>query len=192
MSPKGGTDTGATRPGRRAVIAFGFALGLVLTACSGKGGDTTAPDPDPAPHEPGPAPHDPDPVPGPNAGVQGHYVLAQINNSQPGQLVTIANPDGTVIGLYRFDAATTLDMDALQTFDLRLRYTDDKAQYELPDEGEFKQAGPVSEGALPLTFTSATYDDAFTGVALQGIVAIKYDFDGDGELETSFGFQRTD
>jgi hypothetical protein len=184
MSPKGGTDTGATRPGRRAFIAFAFALGLVLAACSGKGGDATAPEPDPAPHDPGPAPD-------PDAGVQGHYVLAQINSSQPGQLVTIANPDGTVIGLYRFDAATALDMDALQTFDLRLRYTDDKAQYELPDEGEFKQAGPVSEGALPLTFTSATYGDAFTGVVLQDIVAIKYDFDGDGEPETSFGFQRT-
>jgi hypothetical protein len=191
MRPEGGTDSGATRPGRRAFIVFGFALGLVLAACSGKGGDATAPEPDPAPHEPAPAPHDPGPVPGPDAGVQGHYVLAQINNSQPGQLVTIANPDGTVIGLYRFDAATTLDMDALQTFDLRLRYTDDKAQYELPDEGEFKQAGPVSEGALPLTFTSAAYGDAFTGVVLQDIVAIKYDFDGDGEPDTSFGFQRS-
>jgi hypothetical protein len=191
MRPKGGTETGATRPGRRAFIVFGFALGLVLAACSGKGGDATAPEPDPAPHEPGPAPHDPGPVPSPDAGVQGHYVLAQINNSQPGQLVTIANPDGTVVGLYRFDAATTLDMDALQTFDIRFRYTDDKAQYELPDEGEFKQAGPVSEGALPLTFTSVTYGDAFTGVVLQDIVAIKYDFDGDGEPETSFGFQRS-
>lgn len=191
MRPAGGTDSGAKRPGRRAFLALGCALALALAACSGKGGDTTAPEPDPAPHGPGPAPHDPEPVPGPDAGVQGHYVLAQINNSQPGQLVTIANPDGTVIGLYRFDAATTLDMDALQTFDLRFRYTDDKAQYELPDEGEFKQAGPVSEGALPLTFTSATYGDAFTGVVLQDIVAIEYDFDGDGEPETSFGFQRT-
>ena len=52
--------------------------------------------------------------------MQGGYVLARINDSDPGKLVTIANPDGTVIGLYRFDPATTLDMDALQTFDLRL------------------------------------------------------------------------
>ena len=182
---------GATRPARRAFLALGCALGLVLAACSGKGGDATAPDPDPAPHEPGPLP-DPGPVPDPGAGVQGHYVLAQINNSQPGQLVTIANPDGIVIGLYRFDAATTLDMDALQTFDIRFRYTDDKAQFEMPDAGEFKQAGPVSEGALPLTFTSATWGDAFTGVVLGNIVAIKYDFDGDGQADTSFGFQRTD
>jgi hypothetical protein len=184
MRAKCGTDTGATRPGRRAFMAFGCALALGLAACSGKGGDATGPEPDPAPHDPGPAPD-------PGTGVQGHYVLAQINNSQPGQLVTMANPDGTVIGLYRFDAATTLDMDAVQTFDLRLRYTDDKEQYELPDEGEFKQAGPVSEGALPLTFTSATWDDAFTGVVLGDIVAIKYDFDGDGQPDTSFGFQRT-
>jgi hypothetical protein len=171
-------------------MAFGCALALGLAACSGKGGDATGPEPDPAPHDPGPVP-DPGPAPDPGSGVQGHYVLAQINNSQPGQLVTMANPDGTVIGLYRFDAGTTLDMDALQTFDLRLRYTDDKEQYELPDEGEFKQAGPVSEGALPLTFTSASWDDAFTGVVLGDIVAIKYDFDGDGQPDTSFGFQRT-
>jgi hypothetical protein len=187
MMTWGRTDAGATRPGRRAFIAFGCALGLALAACSGKGGDATAPE-DPAPHDP--APHDPAPDPGPGAGVQGGYVLAQINGSEPGKLVTIANPDGTVIGLFRFDAATTLDMDALQTFDLRFRYTDDKDQYELDDAGEFKQAGPVSEGALPLTFTSATWDDAFTGVVLGDIVAIKYDFDGDGQAETSFGFQR--
>jgi hypothetical protein len=192
MRPERGTDTGTRRPGRRDFLALGLALALAMTACAGNGGDATAPDPDPTPHEPGPGPHDPEPVPGPDAGVQGHYVLTQINNSQPGQLVTIANPDGTVIGLYRFDAATTLDMDALQTFDLRISYTDDKAQYQLPDEGEFKQAGPESEGALPLTFRSATYGDAFTGVVLQDIVAIKYDLDGDGEPETSFGFQRTD
>ena len=49
----------------------------------------------------------------------------------------------------------------------------------------------MSEGALPLTFTSATWDDAFTGVVLGEFVAIKYDFDGDGQLDTSFGFQRT-
>ena len=114
-------------------------------------------------------------------------MLAQINNSQPGQLVTIANPDGLVTGLYRFEA-TTLTLDALQTFELELRYTDDKTQYSLDDAGEFKQAGPVSQGALPLTFNSATYGDSFTGVALEGIVAIKYDFDGDGQAETSFTF----
>jgi hypothetical protein len=191
MRPKRGTDAGATRPARRAFLALGCALALALAACSGGGGDATAPDPDPAPHDPGPAPHDPGPAPGPETGVQGSYVLARINDSDPGKLVTIANPDGTVIGLFRFDAATTLDMDALQTFDLRFRYTDDKDQYELDDEGEFKQAGPVSEGALPLTFTSASWDDAFTGVVLGDIVAIKYDFDGDGQLDTSFGFQRT-
>ena len=42
----------------------------------------------------------------------------KINNSQPGQMVTVANPDGTVIGLYRFDAGTQLALDALQTFSL--------------------------------------------------------------------------
>ena len=117
-------------------------------------------------------------------------MLERINESEPGQLVTIANPDGLVIGLYRFEA-TTMSMDALQTFALSLSYTDDKAQFGLDDAGEFKQAGPISqEGALPLTFYSDTYGDQFTGVVLQDIVAIKYDFDGDGQLDTSFGFRR--
>ena len=183
---------------RRLALALGCTLGLMLAACSGGGGDTTAPDPSPPTGDPGPTPNPtpgptPDPTPGPIAGVQGSYVLEQINGSQPGQLVTIANPDGKVIGLYRFDAATTLEMDGLQTFNLQLRYTDDKDEFGLPDEGEFKQQGPVSqEGALPLTFTSTMYDDWFTGVALGDIVAIKYDLDGDGQLDTTFGFRRAD
>jgi hypothetical protein len=176
----------AWRTARSDLLALGCVVALGLTACSGKGGDFTGPEPGPTPHEPGP-------VPGPTGGVQGHYVLARINGSEPGQLVTIANPDGTVIGLYRFDATTTLDLAALQTFDLRLGYTDDKTQYNLPDQGEFKGAGPVSaDGSVPLTFSSAIYGDAFTGVVLGDFVAIKYDFDGDGQPDTSFGFQRTD
>lgn len=172
-----------------------LALALALAACSGGSSDPTAPGPGPEPPAPGPGvpgPGVPEPgEPDPSPGVQGSYVLEQINQSQPGQLVTIANPDGLVIGLYRFEA-TTLTMDALQTFALALRYTDDKSQFSLDDAGEFKQAGPISQGALPLTFSSEVYGDAFTGVVLEDIVAIKYDFDGDGELDTSFAFRRAD
>jgi hypothetical protein len=160
------------------VLALAIVLGLV--GCGG-GSDTTAPDPGPTTNDPG--------TPDPNAGVQGSYLLESINGSKPGQLVTIANPDGKVIGLYRFEA-TTLTMDPLQTFAFGLRYTDDKTPSGIDDEGEFKQAGPVNQGALPLTFSSAIYDDSFTGVVLQDIVAIKYDFDGDGQADTSFGFRR--
>jgi hypothetical protein len=175
-----------------------LALALALAGCSGGSRDATGPDPEPPtagplPPTPGPQPPTQEPPPpAPNPGVQGTYVLAQINQSQPGQLVTIANPDGVVIGLYRFEA-TTMSMDALQTFALSLSYTDDKAQFSLDNAGEFKQGGPLSqEGALPLTFYSDTYGDQFTGVVLDGVVAIKYDFDGDGQLDTSFGFQRVD
>jgi hypothetical protein len=180
------------------VLALGLAL--ALTACSGGSRDATGPDLPEPPAEPLPQPQpqpppaqDPGPpAPAPQPGVQGSYVLERINESEPGQLVTIANPDGLVIGLYRFDA-TTMSMDALQTFALSLSYTDDKTQFSLDDAGEFKQAGPISqEGALPLTFYSDTYGDQFTGVVLQGMVAIKYDFDGDGQLDTSFGFRRVD
>jgi hypothetical protein len=173
--------------------ALALAIALALVGCSGGSRDATGPDPEPPVQQPLPEPNPepPAPAPAPNpGGVQGSYVLEQINQSRPGQLVTIANPDGLVIGLYRFEA-TAMSMDALQTFALSLSYTDDKTQFSLDDAGEFKQAGPISqEGALPLTFYSDTYGDQFTGVVLQDIVAIKYDFDGDGQLDTSFGFRR--
>jgi hypothetical protein len=167
---------------RAPTIALGLMLGLAL-GCGGGKGDATGPDPEPPTQDPG--------TPAPNPGVQGRYVLEQINSSAPGQLVTIANPDGAVIGLYRFEA-TALTLDALQTFELGLRYSDDKTPFALDDAGDFVPAGPVSEGALPLTFRSAVYGDSFTGVVLGEIVAIKYDFDGDGRPDTSFGFRRTD
>lgn len=175
-------------------LALGYALGITLAACSGGRSGPTAPDPgqpipDPAPI-PNPAPiPDPVPTPNPQGGVQGSYALERINQSEPGQLVTIANPDGAVIGLYRFDAST-LDIDALQTFALHLRYTDDKSEYELMDEGEFKPNGPASNGTMPLMFYSDTYGDQFAAVAVEGFVLIHYDFDGDGEPETEFGFRR--
>ena len=160
--------------------ALGFAL--ALAGCSGKSGDPTGPNPEPQTNDPG--------TPTPNAGdVQGSYVLEQIDGSNLGQLVTISNPDGTVIGLYRFQP-TTLIMDGLQNFTLELRYTDDKTPDGIDDEGDFKQAGPVAtDGALPLTFSSASYGDRFTGVVLGNHVTIKYDFDGDGQLDTSFRFR---
>ena len=173
-----------------------LAAALLLAACSGGGsggGDPTGPDPEP----PGQQPPVQDPpgqepgTPAPNPGIQGTYVLAQINNSVPGTLVTIANPDGLVIGLYRFEA-TTLRLDALQTFELELRFTDDKTPFELDDAGEFKQAGPVQAGALPLRFSSEVYGDSFTGIVLEDIVAIQYDFDGDGRGDTQFAFRKAE
>ena len=161
---------------------LGLALALALAGCSGSSGDAMSPNPEPPEQDPGP----PAPTQG---GVQGSYVLEQINGSRLGQLVTISNPDGEVIGLYRFQP-TTLLMDGLQNFTLELRYSDDQTPDGIDDEGNFKQAGPVAtNGALPLTFSSSTYDDRFTGVALGNTVTIKYDFDGDGQLDTSFGFR---
>jgi hypothetical protein len=162
---------------------LGFGLLLGIAGCGGKGSDLSGPDIDPPTTDPG-RPE----IPAPNQGVQGSYVLEQINSSQLGQLVTISNPDGRVIGLYRFQP-TTLIMDPLQTFQLQLRYSDDKTPGGIDDAGEFKQAGPATNGALPLTFSSAVYGDRFTGVVLNGMVAIKYDFDGDGQMDTSFGFR---
>jgi hypothetical protein len=176
----------------RLTLALSCAIGLALAACSGGSGDATAPDGDPPTQHPHPNPGPIiDPTPDPQGGIQGSYVLEQINESKPGQLVTIANPDGTVMGLYRFYAATTMKLDALQTFDLQFSYTDDKSNYELADAGEFKGVGQAPDGSLPLTFTSKVFDDSFTGVSLGDIVAIQYDFDGDGQPETKFGFRRT-
>jgi hypothetical protein len=158
-----------------------LALVLALAACGGGSGNPTGPIVEPTPEEPG--------TPAPAPSVEGSYVLEQINSSKPGQLVTITNPDGTVVGLYRFEA-TTLTLTTTTTFQLSLRYTDDEAQDGIDDHGKFTQTGPVTQGALPYTFASAVFGDSFTGVVLEDIVAIKYDFDGDGQAETTFGFRR--
>ena len=116
-------------------------------------------------------------------------MLVQINNSQPGQMVSVANPDGKLIGIYRFDAATSSPWTRCRRSRCGSATADDKGEYGIEDEGEFKQAGET-QGFLALTFTSADYGDAFTGVAGDGAVALKYDFDGDGAADTTFGFQR--
>jgi hypothetical protein len=179
------------------LIAFTFA------ACSGGSKAPTGPN-DPPGENPGPLPA-PQPAPGPepaptpepptipqdppeHGGIQGTYVLTQINNAKPGQLVTIANPDGVVVGLYRFDAATTLTLDALQTFTLQLRYSDDKDQYGYDDHGEWKSPGQAGN-SLALAFSSGDFGDQFNGIAVDGTVAFMYDFDGDGRPDTTFGFQ---
>jgi len=163
------------------IKVLGLALAMVLAGCGGSS-DATAPDPQLPINDPG--------SPVPNEGVQGSYLLEQINGSEPGQLVTISNPDGIVIGLYRFEVGSRLQLDADQAFALTILYSNDIKKLVLEDRGEFELAGPASDGALPLTFTSATYGDAFTAVGLGDIVAIKYDFDGDGQMDTSFGFRR--
>ena len=163
---------------RAKVVALAFALGLA--GCGGSSG--------PAGPDQGPPINDPGTV-DPTLAIPGSYVLEQINDSKPGELVTLANPDGKVIALYRFEA-TTLTLDVFKAFTLSLRYTDDKGQYGIDDQGDFEQAGPVTQqNALPLTFSSAKYGDSFTGVAQGGIVAIEYDFDGDGQADTKFGFR---
>ncbi len=172
----------------RRLVSLAASLALALTACSGGTSGPTAPDEPPIP-DPAPAPHpQPDPPPQ-GGGITGTYGLIQINGSTPGQMVSVANPDGILIGLYRFDAITRLVLDPLQTFSLDIRYRDDKGEYQLPDEGEFKGATPTDQG-LGLTFYSATYGDQFTAVASDGLIAISYDFDGDGRLDTVFLFER--
>lgn len=187
------------RSGRRRVAsALACALGLALVACGG-GGDATAPEQvpptqhppaqQPPPEQPPAQEPPPEQPPPEQPGVVGSYVLVQINNSQPGQMVTLSNPNGNVIGIYRFSGETTLSLDALQTFALSLRYSDEKGDYELGDHGEFKLAGQ-SENVLAFTFTSADWGDQFSGISTDGTVAIQYDFDGDGQADTMFAFQR--
>jgi hypothetical protein len=183
---------------RRASWALACALGLVLSGCGG-GGDTTAPTPGPEPiptPQPGPEPApqpapqpQPQPQPQPAPAIAGTYALIQINNSQPGQLVTIANPDGIVVGLYRFDAAMQLTVDEQQHFSLTVRYSDDKSQFGYDDEGEITPAGETG-GSIALMFGSATWGDSFSGIYTDGVIAFSYDLDGDGRPDTTFAFQR--
>ena len=131
-----------------------------------------------------PVPNDPTPPDQPPAdNLTGVYVLSQINDGTPGQLITIANPDGSVVGLYRFSGGT-LGMTGDGTWDLSLEYTDDKVDFELEDLGDFTQNGS------DLVFQSEVYGDQFPGSGRDGVVAIRYDFDGDGETDVVFGFVR--
>jgi hypothetical protein len=68
--------------------------------------------------------------------VAGSYALGQINNQfTPGQNAALANPDGNLIGLYRFEESTSLVLEPLQTYTLVLNYRDEKGNYQLTDEG---------------------------------------------------------
>src|SRR5262245_24584362 len=119
---------------RRFSLLVSAALCLALLACGG-GGDALGPDvhhPDPGtPQEPGnpgnpgtpdpgtpQIPNDPNPAPP----VAGGYTLGLINEANPGQIVLLSNPDGSVIGLYRFVAASTLILDPLGGYTLTLTY----------------------------------------------------------------------
>jgi hypothetical protein len=166
-------------------------LALTLPACAGSsdalGPDPEPPHPNPPHHNPPPAP----PEPGPQQPiVAGRYVLLNINEAAPGQMVTLANPDGLVIGIYRFDPSTMLVVDPLQTWSLQLEYADDKQGFTLGDEGDLTWS--AAENGIALNFRSVVYGDEFPGFAGNNIILLQYDFDGDGRLDTSFGFGRLD
>jgi len=186
---------------RRALQPLAALALALLLACSGDEANGPTPhDPDgppvppptqpqpnepPLPNEPPvPVPNDPTPPDQPPAdNLTGVYVLSQINDGTPGQLITIANPDGSVAGLYRFSGGT-LGMTGDGTWDLSLEYTDDKVDFELEDLGVFTQNGS------DLVFQSEVYGDQFPGSGRDGVVAFRYDFDGDGETDVVFGFVR--
>jgi hypothetical protein len=168
---------------RRIAQASAGLLCAMALACSG-GSDATAPDNRPPVDQTGnDQPGTPQPQPAPD--ISGAYGLALINQSQPGQLVTVANPDGKVVGLFRFNAASGLQLNPDHTWSLTLQYSDDKNDASLDDHGTYTQ---VDGSATDLLFQSNAYGDQFKGVAQDGKIAILYDFDGDGRPETIFGF----
>ena len=176
----------------RAVLGLTTALSLALVGCGG-GSDATAPDPgqhDPAPHpdpQPDPQPQ-PQPQPQPDAGVPGTYGLVLVNGSKPGQMVLLSNPDGAAIGLYRFDAATSLTLSADHTYELTMRLADDKNTYLLHDTGNY-EVTPNGE-KLSLTFISQGDGGTYPGVSSGNGAVVDYDIDGDGTPETFLGFAR--
>jgi hypothetical protein len=176
----------------RAAQGIGVALCLALAACSG-GGDATAPDPNPDPGQhpaPNPDPNpNPQPNPNPDEGtLVGSYGLVSINDSKPGQMVLLSNPDGKAIGLYRFDAATTVSFDALGGYKLDVKLQDDKNNYEFYDEGDFKWH--MQDNVIALTFESNRDGRTYQGFANPQAAVLKYDTDGDGTPDTVLGFAR--
>jgi hypothetical protein len=184
---------------RRAAHGVTTALCLTLLACGG-GGDALAPHGPGAdnPDEPGSpgTPGIPDPGtpqipdnPNPAPPVAGGYTLGLINQSTPGQNVMLANPNGGVIGLYRFLEVSSLVLDPLGSYTLTLLYVDDTHSYSLEDKGGWK--GNTGPDGIELSFKSETFGDAFPGLARNGRLEIQYDVDGDENIDTLFGFERT-
>lgn len=153
---------------RRLAHALTGTVCLVLLACSG-GKDASGPNP--PTDEPG--------------SITGAYVLARINDSEPGQMVTLANPDGTVIGLYRFHENSQLDLTDDLTWTLSIEFEEEGDSHLIEDEGQFTR-----EAGDDLEFNSAVFEDVFRGTAKEGVAAIRYDLDGDGESDTIFAFTR--
>lgn len=180
------------RVGLRSAAAFALVL---LLACSG--GDANGPSPD-IPNDPPAQPHpNPPPTPTPPPADQppppdqppaddfsGVYTLTRVNQGFPGQLITVANPDGIVVGLYRFDEGSTLALRADGTWSMSLQYSDDKVNFLIDDEGQFIHNGG------DLLFASEVYGDQFPGSGQPGAVAIGYDLDGNGETDLILGFAR--
>jgi hypothetical protein len=159
------------------------AVCLALAACSG--GAATGPNHGPG--EPG-NPGDPGDGNG-QVLVAGNYTLESINGSSPGQTVLLSNPDGSAIGLYRFDASSGLEISPLQTYTLGLRFEDEQNAYNFVDQGEMKWSSDP-DGGLILTFESDTYGDTFMGrFTDDGVTTMQYDIDGDGAADTSLRFQ---
>jgi hypothetical protein len=145
-------------------------------------------------HAPGPGsaylPPPGDDIPGPTQpadNITGTYVLTRINDSQPGQMVTLANPDGRVIGLYRFQENTILGLTEQQTWTLSIHFADERGDHHIEDRGSFTRHG---EGGIELAFGSESFGDAFHGAADDGFALIQYDMDGDGAADTFLMFGR--
>jgi hypothetical protein len=193
---------------RRVGLQWAAALAVVLLLACG-GGDANGPSPDvpndppdgplpthpqpnpppadqpPLPPEQPPAPPEqPPPPPPPADDWAGGYVLTRVNDGFPGQLTTIANPDGSVVGLYRFSEGSTLILRADGTWSMSLEYSDDKVNFVLDDEGQFDLNGG------DLLFASAVFGDEFRAQGEPGAVVIGYDFDGDGATDLILGFGR--
>ena len=160
--------------------AAGLVL-LTLLACSG-GKDATGPD-----QNPGGDPGDGHQNPPPAGDVSGIYVLANVNDNNPGQTVTLSNPDGSVIGIYRFDPLSKLTLNADKTWSLSLTYEDNGQSQEFEDEGTYSPDETQEDGFV---FRSTRFGEEFYCLAKQGVALIGYDFDADGKTDTIFAFGR--
>jgi hypothetical protein len=102
-------------------------------------------------------------------------------------MVTLANPDGRVIGLYRFQENTILGLTEQQTWTLSIHFADERGDHHIEDRGSFTRHG---EGGIELAFGSESFGDAFHGAADDGFALIQYDMDGDGAADTFLMFGR--
>jgi hypothetical protein len=121
---------------------------------------------------------------GPRAGLAGTYQLSSVNDGALNTTVQYVDPNtGHLLGMYRFHGGTLRVSDD-NTWSMTIDYDDLNTNRELSDDGSYARNGDE------IHFSSAEFGDEFPATLNGGTLDVRYDFIGNGVLNSRFAFQR--